>query len=553
MLKILRIKNYALIEELDISFLRSFTVMTGETGAGKSIIIGALNLLLGQRADTRSIRTGHDRCIIEGVFNISGYGLENFFSENNLDCYPTETILRREIISSGKSRAFINDTPVTLPQLKEIGESLVDIHSQHQTILLGTDNFKIMVVDSIAQNSSQLAVYRTLLHKYRELENQINRLRSETESAGNDRDYLSFQLEQLENVGLNPGEQEVLEEESDMLTHAEQIKTDLYTAINALDGGENNSLAGIRVALQGLYNATRNYSSVNSLAERLDSCLIELKDILHETEIAQDSIVFNPSRLEEVSKRLDTLYSLQKKHQVDSVQELIKLAQSLKERLQAISGSEEEIIRLNSQLISVGEDLANQAAVISDTRIKTAREIEAGILSLLVSLGLPNARFRIDIAKKKEFDTFGCNSVSFMFSANKGGELRELQSIASGGELSRVMLSLKSLIAASKALPTIIFDEIDTGVSGAVAEKMAFIMKEMCKSGHQVITITHLPQIASKGENHLKVFKEETTGGSRTYITELSYNDRIMEIAKLMSGSTLSQAAINNAKVLLEN
>lgn len=401
MLKILRIKNYALIEELDISFLRSFTVMTGETGAGKSIIIGALNLLLGQRADTRSIRTGHDRCIIEGVFNISGYGLENFFSENNLDCYPTETILRREIISSGKSRAFINDTPVTLPQLKEIGESLVDIHSQHQTILLGTDNFKIMVVDSIAQNSSQLAVYRTLLHKYRELENQINRLRSETESAGNDRDYLSFQLEQLENVGLNPGEQEVLEEESDMLTHAEQIKTDLYTAINALDGGENNSLAGIRVALQGLYNATRNYSSVNSLAERLDSCLIELKDILHETEIAQDSIVFNPSRLEEVSKRLDTLYSLQKKHQVDSVQELIKLAQSLKERLQAISGSEEEIIRLNSQLISVGEDLANQAAVISDTRIKTAREIEAGILSLLVSLGLPNARFRIDIAKKK--------------------------------------------------------------------------------------------------------------------------------------------------------
>lgn len=553
MLKSLLINNYALIRKLDISFSEGFTVMTGETGAGKSIILGALNLLLGQRADTNSIRTGHDRCIIEGSFNISDYDLESFFSDNNLEYYPNDTLLRREIISSGKSRAFINDTPVTLPRLKELGENLVDIHSQHQNILLKTDRFKIMVVDSIAKNNEQLALYRTYLHKFRELKAKIESLHLETRFADNDRDYLCFQLEQIENAGLDPNEQESLEEESDMLSHAEQIKSDLYTTLNALDGEEINALSRLKLALQSLRNAAKNYSSANTLAERVESCLIELKDILNETERAQDSIKFDPLRLDEILKRLDTIYSLQKKHQVNSVQELIDFAKSIREKLLAIDGIKEEIVLLESQLLSVEKEMIDQAIVLSDSRIKTAKQIEEGVINLLIALGLPNANFKINILRKKEFDSFGCDNVSFMFSANKNSELRELQSVASGGELSRVMLSLKSLIMESKSLPTIIFDEIDTGVSGAVAEKMALIMKDMCKSGHQVITITHLPQIASKGKNHFKVYKEESSNESLTYITELTYDERIMEIAKLMSGSTLSNAAIDNAKVLLGN
>lgn len=553
MLKSILIDNYVLIEHLEIDFHKGFSVITGETGAGKSIILGAINLLSGQRADAKSIRQGADRCTIEGHFDISSYHLEDFFTANELDIDLTDTILRRDLSSNGKSRAFINDTPVTLAQLKELSSRLIDIHSQHQNLALGTQPFQTGFVDTIADNDAEMNSYSLCYNQYSTLQKELSDLKKQASASNDDLDYIRFQYETLQQAKLSDGEQEELEEELDILEHAEEIKEQLYRASSLFDNDEGGVIGNVKQIVQSLRQASRNYADAEELAERTESVLIELKDIYAEASDAAESISFNPERLQQVNDRLDLIYSLQKKYKTDTIAGLIAITERYGQQLDMAGSFDYLIEELEKKIKSAEKEMKQAADKLTATRKSSAQSIEKEISTMLIPLGIPNIQFHIEITTKEIYDETGHDDIRFLFSANKAVAMQELSTVASGGELSRVMLSVKSLLAGAKTLPTIIFDEIDTGVSGAIADKMAQMMQQMSLDGHQVLAITHLPQIASYGENHYKVYKEDYEDSTRTGIKVLNKEERITEIAQMMSGTSLTQAAIDNAKSLIEN
>ncbi len=553
MLKEIHINSYVLIDRLDIDFQEGFSVMTGETGAGKSIILGAMNLLLGGRADSKTIMQGADKCTIEGSFSIAGYGLEQFFKENELDYFPDDTTLRRELLQSGKSRAFINDTPVSLNQMRDLGCRLIDIHSQHQNLALGTQSFQLDVVDTIASNGNIKAKYEQSFENWSALKAELARLKAEFESDNTDREYLEFQLKGLDDARLKEGELQELEQESDILEHAEEIKQELYRASELISGDEDGTLTRLRGALQALRSAQKNWPQAQELSERLDSCLIELKDIAETVDDAQEGINFDPARLEQVNERLDLIYTLLKKHKKENISELLELAENIRTRLDRSGSYELDIEKLTAQVEAAHGEMEKRASELTKSRQKASDTIIKEIKALLVPLGIPNVQFGVDIRPAAEFDRTGHDDLRFMFSANKAVAMQDISQVASGGEIARVMLCIKSLMAGARALPTIIFDEIDTGVSGAVAERMALLMKQMSDGKRQVLAITHLPQIAALGQTHYKVFKTDDQDATHTRIAVLDGDDRIREIAGMMSGSTLTQAALDNAKALIDN
>lgn len=551
MLRSLYIQNYALIEKLDISFDNGFSVITGETGAGKSIILGAIGLLLGQRADVKSIRKEASKCIVEARFDVSAYGMQSFFEANELE-YENECILRRELYASGKSRAFINDTPASLAQMKELGEQLIDVHSQHQNLLLNKEGFQLNVLDLLAHDDAELAAYQQLYNSWRQARQDLDALVARAEQNRADEDYICFQLEQLEEANLTEGEQEELEQEAEMLTHAEDIKAGLYRAgqiLNADEGGMLEALKDCQNAILGLRSV---FAPASELADRLDSVYIELKDISQEVGDKGEEVEFNPARLDEVNARLNLIYSLQQKHRVDTVKALLSLQENYALQLSAITSSEEDIARLEMRVKELFGQVIAQAQRLTEARMHAAREVERQMAARLVSLGMPSVRFQVEMGVRKEPGVHGTDTVNFLFSANKNGVLQSISSVASGGEIARVMLSIKAMIAGAVKLPTIVFDEIDTGVSGEIADRMADVMQEMGDNGRQVISITHLPQIAARGRVHYKVYKEDNELETNSHIRRLTDDERVEEVAHMLSGATLTEAALNNARALLK-
>lgn len=551
MLEAIYIQNYALIDKLDIDFTPGFSVITGETGAGKSIILGAIGLLLGQRADVKAIKNGATKCIVEARFRIATYGLEDFFAENDIEYDEEECIIRREVSANGKSRAFINDTPASLSQMKILGEKLIDVHSQHQNLLLNKEGFQLNILDILAQDEKELSDYQKSYREYRQVCHDLEDFIVQAEKSRQDEDYLRFQLEQLEEANLQAGEQVSLEQEAETLSHAEDILAGLYKAGQLMDGDENGTLALTKECIQTLQNVSKVYPPAQEWLERLDSCYIELKDLAREISGSQEAVEFNPARLDFVNERLNLIYTLQQKHHVKSVEELIALTADYRMRLDAITSFDERIAALRNRQQELYQTVLQKAEVLTEVRTRSARYIERQMESLLVPLGMPNVRFAVELSPRKEPDAKGMDSVTFLFSANKNGTLQNVASIASGGEIARVMLSLKAMIAGAVKLPTIIFDEIDTGVSGSIAEKMALIMQDMGRQNRQVISITHLPQIAARGIAHYKVYKEDTETGTNSHIRRLSDEERVQEIAHMLSGATLTEAAMNNARALL--
>lgn len=564
MIKNLKIENYALIEHLDIDFRSGFSVITGETGAGKSIILGAIGLLLGQRADTKSIKAGEKRCVIEATFDVAGYGLEPFFEEAELDFDGQECIIRRELTAAGKSRSFINDSLASLTQLKEIGEQLIDVHSQHKNLLLGKEDFQISVLDIIGQNADLLAKYKDEFVQYKSLVKALEDAKATSAAAKNDEEFIRFQAEKLAEAELKEGEQAELEEESEMLSHAEDIKQALYEAGGCLQNPNDSGtdvLQLLKQSVHALQGITSVFGSANELSERLDSCYIELKDIADEIESNCDNVEFNPQRLDWVNERLSTIYTLQKKHGVETVEELLALQAELEEKLLSIDNSEEVIEQLTAQCEAQYNKVYKLAEKLSASRKKAAKQVEKEMVEKLIPLGMPNVQFCVDFdsvsadeeKQDKRLTASGIDHITFLFSANKNAPLKDVAQVASGGEIARVMLSLKAMIAGAVKLPTIIFDEIDTGVSGSIAEKMAKIMREMGDNNRQVISITHLPQIAALGLSHYKVYKEDNDDATVSHIIELTTEQRIEEIAHMLSGENLTQAALDNAKALINS
>jgi DNA repair protein RecN len=550
MLRSLYIQNYALIEKLDISFGAGFSVITGETGAGKSIILGAIGLLLGQRAEVKAIRQGASKCVIEARFDISAYGMEPFFEDNELE-YEEECILRREVYASGKSRAFINDTPASLVQMKELGEQLIDVHSQHQNLLLNKEGFQLNVLDILSHNDEQLSTYQSLYREWKQAQQELADLIARAEQNKADEDYIRFQLEQLEEANLSVGEQEELEQETDMLSHAEEIKAGLFRVGQLLTSDEGGLLAGLKESLNTMLGLQKVYSPATELAERLESTYIELKDVSQEISSQEEDVEFNPDRLEEVNDRLNLIYTLQQKHRATTVEELLTLAEEYAAKLAAITFYDERIGELTTLCDTLYNKVRKQAAVLTKARTGAAREVEKQMASRLVPLGMPNVRFQVEMGIRKEPGVHGEDTVNFLFSANKNGSLQNISSVASGGEIARVMLSIKAMIAGAVKLPTIVFDEIDTGVSGEIADRMADIMQEMGEQDRQVISITHLPQIAARGCAHYKVYKQDNETETNSHIRRLADEERVEEIAHMLSGATLTEAALNNAKALL--
>ena len=551
MLRSLYIQNYALIEKLDIGFDSGFSVITGETGAGKSIILGAIGLLLGQRADVKSIRKGASKCIIEARFDVSAYGMQPFFEANELE-YEDECILRRELYASGKSRAFINDTPASLVQMKELGELLIDVHSQHQNLLLNKEGFQLNVLDLLAHDDAELAAYQRLYNDWRQARQDLEALVARAEQSRADEDYIRFQLEQLEEANLTDGEQEELEQEAEMLTHAEDIKAGLYRAGQALNADEGGVLEALKDCQNTMMGLRSVFAPAGELADRLDSVYIELKDISQEVADKEEEVEFNPARLDEVNARLNLIYSLQQKHRVDTVKALLSLQENYALQLSAITSSDEDIARLEAQVKELFTQVIVQAQVLTEARTRAAREVERQMAARLVPLGMPNVRFQVEMGVRKEPGVHGADTVNFLFSANKNGVLQNISSVASGGEIARVMLSVKAMIAGAVKLPTIVFDEIDTGVSGEIADRMADIMQEMGDNDRQVISITHLPQIAARGRAHYKVYKEDNEVETNSHIRRLTDDERVEELAHMLSGATLTEAALNNARALLK-
>ena len=550
MLQSLYIQNYALIDKLDISFVPGFSVITGETGAGKSIILGAIGLLLGQRAEVKAIRNGAPKCVVEAKFRIAAYGLERFFADNDIEFDPEECIIRREVSAGGKSRAFINDTPASLAQMKTLGEKLIDVHSQHQNLLLNKEGFQLNVLDILAQDDKELSAYRTLYAEYKQACRKLEDFTAQAEKSRQDEDYIRFQLEQLDEAGLKEGEQEALEQEAETLSHAEDIKSGLYNVQQLIDG-DGGSLPLTKESIQTLQAVAKVYPPAQEWAERLDSCYIELKDIAREISGAEESVEFNPARLDYVNDRLNRIYSLEQKHHAKSVEELVALTEDYRSRLDAIVSFDDRIAELEREKNALHGKVMKQADTLTRLRTQAARHVEEHMKQLLVPLGMPNVRFAVELARRKEPDMNGTDTVTFLFSANKNGALQNVASIASGGEIARVMLSLKAMIAGAVKLPTIIFDEIDTGVSGSIAEKMALIMEDMGRQNRQVISITHLPQIAARGIAHYKVYKEDTETGTDSHIRKLTDEERVEEIAHMLSGTTMTEAAVQNARSLL--
>ncbi len=551
MLCTLFIQNYALIEKLDIALEPGFSVITGETGAGKSILLGAIGLLLGQRADVKAIRPGASKCIIEARFDVSRYHLQPFFEENGME-YDDECILRRELYASGKSRGFINDSPASLAQMKELGEMLVDIHSQHQNLLLDKEGFQLNVLDLIGHNDEALADYAHAYNRWRKARKELEELTVRLEKERSEEDYLRYQWEQLQEANLSEGEQEELEQESETLSHAEEIKAGMYQVKQLLDGDEGGALDQLKEAMHILQGISSVFAPADVLLQRLESSYIELKDIAQEASQQEEEVEYNPNRMEEVNERLNLIYTLEKKHHVEGVAQLLKLQQLYEEKISGIDKGDEQVDELRKEVERCLSEVMQHASRLSQVRKESARRVEEEIVARLGLLGMPNVRFQVEMGQRKEPGSHGMDTVNFLFSANKNGRMQSISSVASGGETARVMLSLKAMIAGAVKLPTIIFDEIDTGVSGEIADRMADIMQEMSNNNRQVISITHLPQIAARGSAHYKVYKRDNDTETNSHISRLSPQERVEEIAHMLSGSLLTEAALNNARELLK-
>lgn len=550
MIKKLSVSNYTLIDELHIDFSAGFSVITGETGAGKSIILGALSLILGRRADLKSLRRSDEKAVIEGVFDIASYHLRDFFDENELDYDEGECILRREILPSGKSRAFINDTPVSLAQLKTLGEQLIDIHSQHQNMLLADSRFQLRVVDTMAGDAALLADYREHYRRWRERLQAYTRLQEENRSGREEEDYLRYQLAQLDEAHLQEGEQEELEAELQTLQHAEEIKNELAVLQEFLHAEETGVVSLLNATLSRMRALSRLYPEVDEWAGRLESDYIDLKDIASTVDRSQENLNMDPERLAWVENRLDTYYSLQQKHRLASAAELLALRDSFAERLTRIENYDEELAALKHEVDEAESQVRNLAEQLTRVRRQSAANISSTLTERVKPLGMPHLQFEIEVSPRPQFDETGGDAIRFLFSANKNQPLQPVSEVASGGEISRLMLSLKALVAHAMALPTIVFDEVDTGVSGEIADKMARIMREMSRC-MQVISITHLPQVAAWGQTHYRVYKSDTATATATHLVRLTDSERVEEIARMLSGSSLTAAALDNARELL--
>ena len=551
MLKHLYIKNFALIDILDIDLYPGFSVITGETGAGKSIILGAISLLLGQRADAKTIKTGTDKCIIEAQFDLSRYRLEAFFTDNDIEYDNGDCIIRRELLASGKSRAFINDTPVQLAMLKELGDKLVDVHSQHQNLLLNKQDFQLSVADIIASDEQQLSAYQQAYADYQAVTAELHQAEEDIERNRQNADFLQFQFDELHHAHLSEGEQEDLEQKSDTMTHSEEIKAALFTADHALQADGTGIVTSLRTAISALRDIQRVYPDMTELTERLDSTYIELKDIAQDINGRLEDVDFDPSELDAINARLDKIYDLEKKYHAENITGLIALRDELERKLGNIENSDEALAVLRQRQEELRKACQQSADELTRLRTAAARKIEQEMLQRLVPLGMPHVQFQVQMTREA-LGRNGQDRIAFLFSANTSTPLQPVSQVASGGEIARVMLALKAMISGAVKLPTIIFDEIDTGVSGKIAEKMAEIMQEMGRNERQVISITHLPQIAALGSTHYKVSKEETPQGTTSRMEELSFERRITEIAQMLSGSDVSEAAIQNAKQLLK-
>ena len=550
MIRHLYIRNFTIIEELDIDLFPGFSVITGETGAGKSIVLGAIGLLKGQRADSKMIRHGADRCVVEAHFDLSKYDMQAFFTDNDIDYDAADCIVRREITSAGKSRAFINDTPVSLAILKELGESLIDVHSQHQNLLLGRQDFQLSVVDIIADSHKELADYREAYALMKDRERELKRVKEEIETNRSKADFMQYQYDELDAAKLIDGEQDELEQKAERMSHSEEIKTALYEADNSLSADDTGAITLLRSARSALNQVEKVLPIAGELAARMDSAYIELKDIAQEISGQLEEVDFNPADLDSVNNRLDKIYSLEKKYHVESVGELIALRDELERQLGDIENTDERLNELQAAVDKATAKCRKLADILSGKRKKSSKAIQTEVMDRLVSLGMPNVRFEIQITQDN-LSANGQDTIDFLFSANKNGTLQQVAQVASGGEIARLMLSLKAMISGAVKLPTIIFDEIDTGVSGKIAERMAQIMKEMGDCERQVISITHLPQIAALGSTHYKVFKEDTADGTVSRMQLLTADERVNEIAQMLSGSNITEAAISNAKALL--
>ena len=557
MLKELHIRNFALIDSLDIDFESGFSVITGETGAGKSIVLGAIGLLMGQRADTKAIKTDAQKCSIEAHFNLSAYDMKEWFDDNEIDFDANDCIIRRELTASGKSRGFINDTPATVHQMKELGEMLMDVHSQHQNLLLQKEDFQLNTVDIIARNTKEREAYTKAFNDFHAAEKVLTELKESISENQKNEDFMRFQLEELTAANLVEGEQEELEQEQDSASHTEEIKSALYAADTLLNGDDNDIIGNLKQVCGSIESITSVFPQVEELSERLESAYIEIKDIASDINSSLDDVEFDPERLEYINDRLDTFYSLEKKYSKNTVEELIEERDRLQHAIDAIDNSDEELKEQTAKVASLRNEAQQLAEALTKTRTKAAKTVEEEIHKRLTSLGMPNVQFAVELTCNKSDDSShltkdGQDKIAFMFSANKGMALRSVSQVASGGEIARVMLSLKAMISGAVKLPTIIFDEIDTGVSGKMAEKMAEIMKEMGEANRQVISITHLPQIASKGSCHYKVEKHDTESGTTSLMRRLNDEERVQEIAQMLSGENITEAALTNARELLK-
>lgn len=551
MLKHLYIKSYALIDELDIELPPGFSTLTGETGAGKSIILGALSLLLGGRADSKAIKAGEKKCTVEATFDITGLNLNDFFEQEELDNESDECIIRREVLASGKSRSFINDTPVSLQQLKALTSQLIDIHSQHKNLLLNQEHFLIDTLDGVAANAHIRTEYKSLYDQYRALRQEKEELEQLIQSAKAEEDYLTFQATQLNEANLTETEQDELENELNTLSHAEEIKNALFQTSDLLQEGENNLLGQLRTCIQLLHGQAEVFNKAKELADRLDSSYIELNDIADDIGRYAEEVDFNPERLTFVNDRLNLIYTLEQKHHVSTVAELIALQEDINRRLQSLNTSDERLRELDDALNGCTKQLQKTAATLSESRQEAAKHLTENLKERLTDLGMPHTELEFAFIPKSPTPS-GTDGVSLLFSANRNVPKQDVSHIASGGEIARLMLALKAATTHYAPLPTIIFDEIDTGVSGRIAEKMALTMKEMSTNG-QIISITHLPQIAARGDYQYRVFKQEEKQGTVSHIAKLSDAERIEEIAHMLSGETLTDAAIHNAQSLLDS
>ena len=552
MLQSLHIQNYALIDQLDISFEKGFSVITGETGAGKSILLGAIGLLLGQRADMKMLKAGAQRCVIEAEFDLTDYDFADYFTTHDLDFDGHSCIIRRELTSTGKSRAFINDTPTSLNELKELGDQLIDIHSQHQNLLLNKENFQLQVLDALAQDSALLDQYKQNYKEYCQLRDELESKKAQSDKDKEEQEYLAFQLKQLQEAQLSVEEEQALEQELTTLEHAEEIKTALYQCNSILNSEQNGLIDQMRDVKRKLESMASVYPPAQELAERMDSCYIEVRDIADEVESDMETMEFDPERLNYVNERISTIHSLKQKFHADDIEELIQIEEELAERLSLIENSDEYLLEMQRRITQHEKELDKMAAQLTKQRTTAASKLEGEMCSRLVALGIPNVQFQVNIQTEKMFSPTGRDKIVYLFSANKNIPMQPLSQVASGGEMARLMLVLKAIISSSVKLPTIIFDEIDTGVSGHIAEKMAHIMQEMGTNHHrQVISITHLPQIAALGEQHYRVYKTDSEDTTTSHIVRLTPEERIEEVAHMLSGSTLTEAAIANAKSLL--